>query len=370
MRRPPRQLAQRTSESGYKLISSARAYFDSARALRDERTNTDLALVYEAQEIALWKVMFAYELFRDRLINFIPRDKDVPVVTAATTIDDFSSAATKFRLIDIGRNALRSAVWAAQATPVMSQADADFVERVTKHFAHVQKARNDLICANLLLPLTYVKSRRDREEFMHDLLQEANLGLIRSVDSFDPSKGKFSTYAVWWIRVFVQRAMTPHTPLDIPHRMMDRLTSLHVRLPRYHAMYGRLPLAEEITADLGISLQDARDLLDQYVILNVKRADGPLKPKLKPDLDRISDGLPDPEYHAVEDDMVRKVSHVFDSVLNDREAHVLRLRYGIGTDRELTLAEIGSLIGVTRERVRQIEEKATKKLQSAFDEDS
>lgn len=366
MGRPFNHLTKRASRQGANLIAASLSYVETARHTRSDKSNEELARTYETEEVALWRHLFAFRSFREKLIGFVPRGPDLPTVTTTMTTDEFVTAAKTFRRSDIGRNGLRSAVWAAQAMPIMSQAAADFVDRVTKAFARVQKARNDFVCANLLLPLTYLKSKVQSEENMQDLLQEANLGLLRSVDSYDHNVGKFSTYAVWWIRVYVQRAHTYRSPVDIPHRMAERLTSLHVRLPRYQTMFGRLPLAEEIASDLDISVHDAQDLLDLYVTINVKSAKRDL---VRPRDIQIEDlpGNQNVENEIVDDDLCRAVSDVFDVVLTDREAKVLRMRYGIGFDREYHLSEVGKTIGISRERVRQLEVKAVRKLRQALE---
>lgn len=366
--RPYDLLHKSATRQGVNLIAASRSYVDSAAQFRNERTNEELSRLYETEEKTLWRHMFAFESFREKLLGFVPRGDGLPVVSSSMTTEEFVAAATIFRRFDIGRNGLRSAVWAAQSVPVMSQRTADFVDRITKSFARVQKIRNDFMCANLLLPLTYMKSKSQSDENMQDLLQEANLGLLRAIDSYDYNVGKFSTYAVWWIRVYVQRAMTFRSVVEVPHRTVERLTSLHVRLPRYHAMYGRLPLAEEIASDLGLSVKDAQDLLDLYVTINVKSVhNGAQSNNLRPVSIEEIPGLHDVEKKIIDEDLCRAISDVFDVVLTEREAKVLRLRFGIGCDREHHLAEIGKIIGITRERTRQVEAVAFRKLRVALE---
>lgn len=365
MGRPFNTLQQRTSRQGGNLIAASLSYVEAARP-RNDKSNEELSRSYETEEIALWRHLFAFRSFREKTIGFVPRGPDLPVVSGTMTTDEFATAAKTFRRFDIGRNGLRSAVWAAQAMPIMSQAAADFVDRVTKSFARVQKSRNDFVCANLLLPLTYLKSKTQSDENMQDLLQEANLGLLRSVDSYDHNVGKFSTYAVWWIRVYVQRALTYKAPVDVPHRMAERLTSLHVRLPRYQTMFGRLPLAEEIASDLNVSVKDAQDLLDLYVTLNVRSAKRDLVHPRDIQVEELP-GSQNVEKEIVDDDLCRAVADVFDVVLSDREAKVLRMRYGIGFDREHQQSEVSKTIGISRESVRQIEARAVRKLRNALE---
>jgi RNA polymerase sigma factor (sigma-70 family) len=224
-------------------------------------------------------------------------------------------------------------------------------------------ARADMLRANLRLVVSVARQYRNRGVELLDLVQEGNLGLMKAIDKFDHRRGfRLATYATWWIRVAISCAIAdgPRT-IRIPASMrseISRVTRATIELTR---TLGRPPVDEEIADRLGLSLERVRRVGDV--------PGEPLSLEMPVGSDEsatLQDFLEDrqaasPAQSLYATDLVASVQSAL-SVLTDREAKVVRLRFGIGKADGQTLEEIGQLFGVTRERIRQIEEKALAKL--------
>jgi len=225
-----------------------------------------------------------------------------------------------------------------------------------------KEALQTLVKANLRFVVSYVKKYRGMGLSLLDLVDEGNVGLIEAAKRFDPTRGvRFVSYAVWWIRQAIVHALTLNSRiLAIPQKLADQISLMKRKTAELKTELGRDPTREEIAKAMGVSETDIDDLeiLDERNLsLSDKVNDDDLEVE-----DRISDAAsPSVEYQIIKASVQQQIRNILVE-LDEKEALVLKLRFGLDDDRPLTLQEIGARLKLTRERIRQIEQKAMRKL--------
>lgn len=283
----------------------------------------------------------------------VPEDINVEIAQIETILQTTESIniddPVRMYLKEIGRVPLLTAQEEVDLATRMAEGDPE--------------AKHQLAEANLRLVVSIAKRYVGRGMLFLDLIQEGNLGLIKAVEKFDYQKGyKFSTYATWWIRQAITRAIADQArTIRIPVHMVETINKL-IRVNRQLVQeYGRDPRPDEIAKEMGITEEKVREIL--------KIAQEPVSletPIGEEDDSHLGDFIPDDDApapaEAVAVTLLKEQLLDVLSTLTPREAKVLRLRYGLDDGRSRTLEEVGKEFKVTRERIRQIEAKALRKL--------
>ncbi len=257
-------------------------------------------------------------------------------------------------LKEIGRVPLLSAEREKELAKIMTEENSDEIKKA---------AKDELIEANLRLVVSIAKRYVGKGMFFLDLIQEGNLGLMKAVEKFDYSKGyKFSTYATWWIRQAITRAIADQArTIRIPVHMVETIHKVSKYSRQMLQELGREATADEIGEKMNMSAEKVREIM--------KIAQDPVSletPIGEEEDSHLGDFLPDNDTPAPEEaastTILREVIEKELNTLTPREAHVIKLRFGLYDGRTRTLEEVGKEFNITRERIRQIEAKALRKL--------
>jgi RNA polymerase primary sigma factor len=241
--------------------------------------------------------------------------------------------------------------------------DPEEQRRLERAIDEGRAAREHLIKANTRLVVSIAKKYMGRGVPFLDLIQEGNLGLMKAVEKFDHTRGyRFSTYATWWIRQTITRAIADQgRTIRVPVHMSDRIRRLYKTARRLEQERGRKPTPEEIAEELRLEPRKVRWMLKvSWHPLSLER---PVGEEDDSELGSFieDDNTPPPTQTAYEHLLKEKMEEVL-TTLTPREARILRLRFGMQDGRSYTLEEVGQKFGLTRERIRQIEGKALRRL--------
>lgn len=240
------------------------------------------------------------------------------------------------------------------------------VELTSKAAAGDAEAKNKLVAANLRLVIPVVKHYMGCGVPFLDLVQEGNIGVMKAADRFDPSRGyRFSTYATWWIKQTVSRAVADQSrTIRIPVHMVETINKVKKKCRELAVDLQRDPTPADVAKAMDMKESDVKDIFDY--MNSIASLDAPVGDS---DGDEevtvasfIADpNFPDPSEAYDQEDMRMTIERVL-ATLSPREADVIRLRFGLGTGKPMTLEEVGEHFSLTRERIRQIEAKAFQKL--------
>ncbi len=297
-------------------------------------------------EVPLLDLDFLEPTAEELEVEEIPEDTiEDEIITDNVALDD----PVKLYLKEIGRVPLLSAEEEIELAIKINEGD--------------EKAKKRLTEANLRLVVSIAKRYVGRGMHFLDLIQEGNVGLIKAVEKFDYTKGfKFSTYATWWIRQAITRAIADQArTIRIPVHMVETINRLKKAHSRLLHENGYDPSEEQIAEYMGLSVERVRE------IMRVAQEPVSMETPIGPEEDsRLVDFIRDEDAPAPDDAALKSITNEdIDAVLHTlapREEEVVRLRFGLRDGRCHTLEEVGSQFNVTRERIRQIEAKALRKL--------
>jgi len=328
---------------------------ETAKASKNQISYRDIMTAVENSEIDLEQTEKIFDKLESMGIEILP-DNSIEEETTSDNDLDISGVdgigvddPVRMYLKEIGKVPLLVAEEERELAQAMIDGDED--------------AKNKLCEANLRLVVSIAKRYVGRGMHFLDLIQEGNLGLIKAVDKFDHSKGfKFSTYATWWIRQAITRAIADQArTIRIPVHMVETINKL-IRIQRQLIQeLGREPEAEELAGEMGMSVDKVREIM--------KISQEPVsleKPIGEEEDSHLGDFIPDDDAPSPADQaaftlLKEQLIEVLKG-LTPREEKVLRLRFGLDDGRARTLEEVGKEFNVTRERIRQIEAKALRKM--------
>ncbi|EEF59819.1 sigma-70 family RNA polymerase sigma factor [Pedosphaera parvula] len=245
------------------------------------------------------------------------------------------------------------------------QEEVDLAKRIKKGD---KKAREQMIKANLRLVVKIAREYEDYGMPLLDLINEGNMGLMKAVERFDPAKGaKLSTYSAWWIKQSIKRALANQSKtIRLPVHVVDKLFHMRQASVKLQEVLGREPTDEELGDELGFSAQKVAQL--RTAAIRPASLEAPLgDDETSRIADVVRDETADTPYEQLEEKTNTSMLRELVATLDPREAEILRYRFGLDGDPERTLEEVGQKFGVTRERIRQIQNVALNKLRKQIE---
>jgi RNA polymerase primary sigma factor len=279
----------------------------------------------------------------------IPRAEDYPPVADRDRAPYDGDTAIKLYLREIGQVKLLTPQEEIQLAARIKRGD--------------RRAREQMIKANLRL---VVKIAHDYENFglpLLDLINEGNIGLMKAVERFDPSKGgKLSTYGSWWIKQSIKRALANQSKtIRLPVHLVDKIAKMRRTSMKLQEVFGREPTDEELAEEMGMSSSRVAQM--RTAAIRPTSLDAPIGDDESNNFaEVVQDENADTPYELLEEKSVTKMLREMVKTLDPREATILQFRFGLDGGSEKTLEEVGAKFGVTRERVRQIQNIALNKL--------
>ena len=326
---------------------------------------TDLDEAIEEMDFDAESIDKLYETLEDNGIAFEAEISNEELSAIENEVEAFSAAENMERILEQEGLAIddpvRLYLKEIGRVPLLnSEREKELAERM---MAGDENAKTELVEANLRLVVSIAKRYVGRGMFFLDLIQEGNLGLMKAVDKFDYAKGyKFSTYATWWIRQAITRAIADQArTIRIPVHMVETIHKVSRVSRQLLQENGREPTAEEIGERIALSAEKVREIM--------KIAQDPVSletPIGEEEDSHLGDFIPDEDTpspaEATSTNILREELERQLHTLTRREAHVIKLRFGLLDGRTRTLEEVGKEFNITRERIRQIEAKALRKL--------
>jgi RNA polymerase primary sigma factor len=238
------------------------------------------------------------------------------------------------------------------------------IELSDKIRAGDSEAREHMICANLRLVVSIAKRYVNRGLGFMDLIEEGNLGLLKAVEKFDPAaRCRFSTYATWWIKQSIRRSLINSAKtVRIPSYMVELISRLHAASLVLADRLARTPTIEELADEMKVPHRNIRAIQRAIETSSTSSQPTPIEWEGVESEQQIEDRRsPQPDMVLLERNQLERMRELLDS-MDERDATILKLRYGLSGDEPMTLKEIGQRVGLTRERVRQIEAEALRRL--------